>query len=188
MGRNFGRIPPLWASTSESEDLPNVSNMRLSDIRQELESYGIPTKTFLEKNEMVQALETARAEGKTPKKKESTTAKSKNDTTTSVDEETSSSKEANRGTRIAKEMEKAKTMKVGELKKALQDMKISTKSMFEKTEFVRAYAEAIVDGVKSTSSKQSYDPEYRDVVIQKMSRGDPRMLQGVVIDVKITSS
>jgi hypothetical protein len=97
-------------------------------------------------------------------------------------------------------------MKVGELKKALQDLGISTKAMLEKTEFVTAYAEAVVDGVvgkdkQTTSSSSSssakppptaakeepYDPAYRTVVMQKLERGDPRMLQGTVIDVTAAS-
>ncbi|KAL3809452.1 hypothetical protein ACHAXA_001280 [Cyclostephanos tholiformis] len=49
--------------------------------------------------------------------------------------------------RIQREMEKCNAMKVGELKKELESYGISTRSYFEKSEFVRAVAEARVDGV-----------------------------------------
>jgi hypothetical protein len=42
-----------------------ISAMKAKDIRQELESYGIPTKSFFEKSELVDALIQARKEGKT---------------------------------------------------------------------------------------------------------------------------
>jgi hypothetical protein len=233
---NDSDVAPAPAQQQQAQE---VSTMRSGDIRQELESYGISTKSFLEKKELVTALEQARAEGKKPIKqtppKVTTTdepaaaaAKKKNDsqkpdvdfTTTSSTtgnppagaaasdssstktSSTASSKETDRASRMAEAMKKANAMKVGELKKTLQEMGISTKSMFEKTEFVAAYAEAVVNGVKSkatsssssSSSKgsstgtaakkeESYDPEYRTVVMQKMPRGDPRMLQGTVIDV-----
>lgn len=159
--------------------------MRGSEIRKELESYGISTKSFFEKSEMVDALKKARAEGKTPVDK------------TNVDTETeptstSSSKDdkKSRDDKLAAEMEKCKKMKVGELKKELKDRGISTKSFFEKSEFVKALAEARVDGVKKAAGRgraqqrdeEPFDPSYRDVVTQKF-RADP--LLGRVIDVRL---
>jgi uncharacterized protein YijF (DUF1287 family) len=83
-------------------------------------------------------------------------------------------------------MEKAKSMSVADLKKALQSLGVSTRSFFEKSEFVQAYAEAVVDNVqKKGGSSEVYDPEYRDVVTQKLPKGDTRMLQGKVIDISI---
>jgi hypothetical protein len=165
--------------------------MRVGAIRQELESYGISTKSFLEKKEMVEALEKARAEGKTPINGGSRSgagdvngdraSASKSSTT---DSSTTSSRES----RIKEEMAKAKSMKVSDLKAELQARGISTKSFFEKSEFVKAYAEAVVDGVTgkaggSATPDAPFDPEYRDVVMQKMNRADPRMIQGTIIDV-----
>jgi DnaJ-domain-containing protein 1 len=49
----------------------DVSGMGLKAIREELESYGISTKTFVEKSEFVAALVKARKEGKTPIEKKS---------------------------------------------------------------------------------------------------------------------
>jgi hypothetical protein len=40
-------------------------------------------------------------------------------------------------------------MKVGELKKELESYGVSTKSYFEKSEFVRAVAEARIDGMRA---------------------------------------
>ena len=87
--------------------------------------------------------------------------------------------------RIAKATKDAKAMKVGDLKKALQSMGVSTKSFFEKSEFVKAYAEAVADGTKSGSAEEEYDPSYRDVTMQKMNARDPRLLRGTLIDIKV---
>jgi len=76
---------------------------------------------------------------------------------------------------------------------------VSTKSFFEKSEFVRAYAEAVADNVSKKKSSQSsragtvkdddedYDPSYRDVVMQKMDPRDPRLLAGgrPIIDIQL---
>jgi hypothetical protein len=100
-------------------------------------------------------------------------------------------------------IEKASNMKAAELKKELEARGISTKSFFEKTEFVRAYAEAVVDDIPkkegSSSSGSSSSPggarsrratpeeprdsSYRDVTTAKFNARDPRSLSGVVIDV-----
>jgi hypothetical protein len=180
--------------------LPDIQSMKAGEIRKELESYGISTKAFLEKKEMVEALSKARAEGKTPINKSedvrddvngvgaSTSAK------TSASSSTSSSK-SSREQRIKEEIEKAMKMKTGDLKKELKNRGISTRSFFEKSEFAKAYAEAVVDGKKKASASSSttankeqdepYDPSYRDVVMQKMDARDPRLLQGRIIDVPL---
>lgn len=56
--------------------MPDVSEMRVADIRQELESRGISTKTFLEKRDLVEALKQARKGEKTPTVSPTTTASS----------------------------------------------------------------------------------------------------------------
>ena len=177
--------------------------MKAGEIRKELESYGISTKSFLEKKEMVAALEKARAEGLKPKetKAKKTATKSTSNGSEQVngaDKKDTSAKEkkddTKRQEKLQKEKEKAKKMKVGELKKALQDMGISTKSFFEKPEFVQAYAEAMVDGPpnkkgaggRGTPRQEEYDPSYRDVTMQKVDRDrDLRLLTSPVIDTKI---
>ena len=81
-------------------------------------------------------------------------------------------------------------MRVSELKQKLKEMGVNTKSFFEKTEFVRAYAEAVVDGVsgsKSAAREEDYDPEYRDVVMQKFDPNTQQryLLGGTIIDIKL---
>lgn len=160
--------------------------MKATDIRKELESYGISTKAFLEKKELVAELEKARAEGRAPKKNAGAT------TSNDVANGEATPSSATRQEKLEKELNKANSMKVGELKKALQDIGISTKSFFEKSEFVKAYAEAMVDGVPKNKAgtgggaqqtKEEYDPSYRDVVMQKF---DPRqLLSSPVIDIRL---
>ena len=156
--------------------------MKLKEIREELESYGISTKAFLEKPEFIEALSKARAEGRTPQKK---TKKVESSAKT----QTESSSGKPRDVRLKEEMEKAKSMSVGDLRKELTSRGVSTKSFFEKSEFVKAYAEAVVDGVKKKSasgrsSKEDYDPTYRDVSVQKLDRGARSLMGGTVIDIR----
>lgn len=69
-------------------------------------------------------------------------------------------------------------MKVADLKQALNRNGVSTTSFFEKSEFVKAYVE-----MKLSNRGDSDDPDYRDVVMQKLPKGDPRVLTGKIIDV-----
>ena len=168
------------------ETVQAPSSMQASDIRNELESYGISTKSFLEKKDLVEALEKARAEGKTPKKNVKSSSSSSSSDVNGEKESSSASRQE----KLEKELDKAKSMKVGELKKALEDMGISTKSFFEKTEFVKAYAEAIVDGppkqkagTRAQPQTQEYDPSYRDVVMRKLDQRE--LNRGPVIDIRL---
>ena len=65
------------------------------------------------------------------------------------DENENANDDATRLERIKREMETCKEMKVGELKKELESYGVSTKSYFEKSEFVRAVAEARIDGMRA---------------------------------------
>lgn len=49
-------------------EMMDISKMKASEMRKELESYGISTKSFFEKSEFEEALKKARAEGKTSAK------------------------------------------------------------------------------------------------------------------------
>ena len=97
-------------------------------------------------------------------------------------------------------------MKTKELKKELEQYGIDTKGLFDKSEFVKAVAEARVDGLKksyktdASSNKSStresgfgsntkpkeepFDPSYRNVNVRKL--GDETkaglLLDGSVID------
>lgn len=152
--------------------------MRIGEIKKELESYGISTKSFLEKSELVDALHAARAEGKTP-----TTSGTAPGNTSSSSSNTSSSTSTNREEKIAAEMKKCQALKVGELKKELTSLGISTKTFFEKSEFVRALAEARVDGVNKNSSSNSSSSseegyaEYSNVEVLPADHPGPRKKQ-----------
>ena len=64
---------------------------------------------------------------------------------------------------------------VKELKQELESYGISTRSYFEKSEFIRALAESRVDGTKKKSTfssrsgnaKSEWDPMYRDVTVTR---------------------
>jgi len=183
-------------ATASDEDLKTeISAMRVKELKQELESYGISTKSFFEKGEMVAALLKARKEGKTPidngASGETASTSTTSDASSSRSESTST--DSNRKERIQQEMEKCKKLKVGELKKELESYGVSTKSFFEKSEFVRAVAEARVDGPKKSASsggprggrveEEPRDPSYRDVIVTKFS-GGKALMDGSLIDVR----
>mmetsp|Transcript_2169 Transcript_2169/g.4666 ORF Transcript_2169/g.4666 Transcript_2169/m.4666 type:complete len:260 (+) Transcript_2169:156-935(+) len=202
---HYTTIPISILQMATSEELEKeISAMKANEIRQELESYGISTKSFFEKSELVEVLVKARIDGKTPVETTVNGADgdfaSQNSSTSSASSSRSSpsSETSSRLVKIQQEIEKCKSMKVGELKKELDSYGISTKSFFEKSEFVRAVAEARVDGVsktdgggsgrssggaKNAAREEPRDPSYRDVVVTKF-QGGKGMLTGKVIDVK----
>lgn len=189
--------PPFMNSSSRATrlfaELPDIDTMKASEMRKELESYGISTKSLFEKGEFVEALKKARAEGKTAvnnNNSSSSSAGTTNGENANGDSGASSESSTSREERYQEALEKAKTMKVGELKKELTSRGISTASFFEKTEFVKAYAEAIADnkqgGGGSSSSRprdEPRDPSYRDVNMQKINKGS--MMGQKVIDVML---
>jgi hypothetical protein len=150
-----------------SSTLPEAKSMRVGELKKELDSYRISTKSFFEKSELVDAVEKARAKGTTPK-----TDKIKDDdSSSSTPSESSGSREES----LEKEMENCKSMKAGDLKKELESYGINTKSFFEKSEFVKACAEARVDGVtkKADSGGEGY-AEYADVEVLTDDTSGPR--------------
>lgn len=187
------------AAASDEELEKEIQAMKAKDIRQELESYGISTKSFFEKSELVGALLAARKEGKTPIGNVNGDDGSESSTSSASSSSTSNNSGANRQERLNQEIEKCKSMKVSDLKKELESFGVSTKSFFEKSEFVRAVAEARVDGVKKSSgssgssssssrsgnkvNEEPRDPSYRDVSVSKFS-GGKALLGGRVIDVR----
>jgi hypothetical protein len=180
----------LFSSTTDDD----IQSMRAGAIKKELESYGISTRTFLEKKELVEALQTARADGLKPKAEPAAASSSTTSSTssssstasssTSESPESSDSSSKSRNERLAEEMEKCKARKAGDLKKELEGMGISTKSFFEKSEFVKALAEAIVDGGKSDKKKKKKRrdgeedyAEYADVEVLTSDDAGPRKKQ-----------
>jgi len=165
-------LPNYSTALHMTADLPDVATMRILELKKELESYGISTKSFLEKSELVNALEKARTEGKTPistgaaPSTSSTTASSSSPPTTTPTPSPSTSSDStsseSRADQLANELEKCKAMKAGELKAELESYGISTKSFFEKSEFVKACADARVDGASSKSSSSSGESKDED--------------------------
>ena len=173
--------PRSFSSTRLYAELPDIEKMKASEMRKELESYGISTKSLFEKSEFVEALKKARAEGKTPVNGNNDNAASTssssggNKKADSKKASSSGADSAAREKRYQEAFDKAQTIKVGDLKKELQNRGISTASFFEKSEFVKAYAEAIADnktggGGAGPRPEEPRDPAYKDVVMQKMSR------------------
>jgi STI1 domain len=173
--------------------LPPISTMTGREMKLELESYGINTKSFFEKSEYRAALEKARADGLQPISTTTTTST----TTTSTDStksssssstsSSSSSSSASREERIQTEMVQCQTMKARDMKQELEDVYgISTRSLLEKSELVRALAEARVDGVTTTKSKNNNNnsnnnsnsnegyAEYKDVEVLTDDSSGPR--------------
>jgi hypothetical protein len=205
----------MTATRSDDQDLEReVSSMGAGEIRRELESMGIGTKSFLEKSELVDALLGARREGRTAAAAAPVGAGVGVgvgvDGGGGDDSAVGGASDDRRG-RLEREMITCNAMKVGELKKELESYGVSTRSYFEKSEFVRAVAEARVDGTgkkgpasggggggassSSSSSSSSSgragarakeeprDPTYRDVIVTKFS-GNKGLLEGKIFDVR----
>merc|ERR1711865_390443 len=80
------------------------------------------------------------------------------------------------GDRLSDELEKCRSMKAGDMKKELEGLGISTKSFFEKTDFVKALAEARVDGIgkkKKRNDEEGY-AEYTNVEVLTDDASGPR--------------
>lgn len=164
----------IFASSDTDDD---IASMRAGVIKKELESYGISTAALFEKTELVQALQKARADGLKPKQSASSSTstastKKKKKRRVEVDDEEDSRP---REEKIAEELEKCKAMKVGDLKKELEGIGISTRSFFEKTDFVKALADARVDGV-GKKEKEGY-AEYANVEVLTDDASGPRPKQ-----------
>ncbi len=192
-------------------ELPDMESMKATEMKKELESYGVSTKSMFEKAEFAEALKKAREEGKksNEERNESTTTTTNTAANTAGKEPVNGEEDAHeaaskesREERYQKAMDIAKTMKVGELKNELNDRGISTTTFLEKTDFVKAYANAVADNIpkggsssassSSSSSKtktstkkpeEPIDPSYRDVVTQKFDR--KRLMGQSVIDISI---
>ena len=157
-----------------SATLQEIEKMKASEIKNELESYGISTKAFLEKSELIEALKDARAKGLKPKKT-ATRASSTSTTTSSSSASGSSSSSSgkttdkpskeNRDEKLKEQRKACETMKVSELKAELKSLGVSTKALFEKSELVEALAAARVDGVKKVQDDDEEEAVYADVEV-----------------------
>ncbi|KAL3905651.1 MAG: hypothetical protein SGILL_009592, partial [Bacillariaceae sp.] len=169
----------LYMADVTQDDVPK---MRAGEIKKELESYGISTVSFVEKSELVAALEKARADGLKPKEAKTTTTSSGSSSSSSSSSSPKKKKkrqddapqkdERPREERIAEAMAECQEMKAGDLKKELQERGISTASFFEKSDFVKAAAEARVDSVDK-EAEEGY-AEYTDVEVLTDESSGPR--------------
>ena len=168
--RRAGRIRngALFSATLE-----DIDGMTASQIRQELQSYGVDTRAYFEKSELVAALRMARYERQT-----FGSADNNNDVSTETgggtsSDTSSSSPPASREEDIQRRMEQYKSLSVSELKSRLEGLGVSTKAFFEKSDFVRALVE-----------EDAYDPDVRDVTATKF-RFDPydKQFKDVLIDI-----
>ena len=167
------RTKSWWCSTASTSktalfiavDRPDVDSMSAKEMKTELESYGVSTRTMLEKADFAKALKQARYDGLKPVDTNEMKGDTNDDTissTTNRDGDGASPETAtkvesteSRKDRYQKAMDEAKTMKVGDLKKELNSRGVATGSFIEKSEFVKAYAEAIADNIPKSSSKSS---------------------------------
>lgn len=135
------------------------------DIKKELRSYGISTLKFRDKTELVDALVKARMEGKTPVKKKVTfsiTSLVSSFSSTSADAAASlreaaeamrenaeaSMGEVDRLEEIEEAKKSCESLRTSELKQMLKALGVSLSGFREKSELVRALAEARVNGTK----------------------------------------
>jgi STI1 domain len=166
---------------SAAETSSQIENMSAKEMKLELESYGIDTKAFLEKKELRAALEKARAEGLQPKVKPSARASTATRESTSSPGASAQSTKS-REERIQEEMNACQSMKARDMKQELEDVwGVSTRSLFEKSEFLKALAEARVDGKqkekKSGSSGSEGYAEYKNVEVLTDDSAGPRKRQ-----------
>jgi len=175
--------PLQMAITAIYPDLEEeVSAMKIKDIREELESYGVSTKSFFEKSELVEALMKARKEEKIPvgnwDTEDAVSANSYefsssgdpigngDDTSTkakngwfhnTVDHFSNGASNSGSSTkeRIEQERGECKKLTVKVLKNEMESYGISTKSYFEKSEFEHAVAEARVNETKKSTTSSS---------------------------------
>ena len=147
---------------SASSTLDDIDGLTADEIRQELQSYGIDTRSYFDKSELVAALRMARYERRS--------FGADDDANPSPETSTSPT---SREEEIRRNMEQYKSLSVSELKSRLQELGVSTKAFFEKSDFVRALAE-----------EDAFDPDVRDITPTKF-RFDPydKQFEDVLIDI-----
>ena len=121
------------------------ASMSTNEIKKELERCGINTAVLLKKKDLVKVfLEKANSEelvsGRTSNEESSSTA------STFSTSDSSKFNDDKRPQWLEEEIANCQAMKLGELKKELEERGVSTSSFFEKSEFVQALAEARVGG------------------------------------------
>lgn len=169
--------------SSTSQSLPNIATMKTRDMKQELESYGVSTRSLFDRSDYEHALIEAR-KVKVSKSQASATSKSSSTRTRSqaVTERTSTRGKDNnshinetRTTSIDDDsanntwqglynaaVNAARTMSVSKLKDELKRRGVSTKALFDKDEFVKAYGTAVADKVPIKTIKDFFHTNKSD--------------------------
>ncbi|KAL3938046.1 MAG: hypothetical protein SGARI_001897, partial [Bacillariaceae sp.] len=157
----------------------HMSTMKSGEMKRELESYGVDTKSMFDKAEFENALLQARfveatsgveqvgnaeATAKTSTNRKTSWGKPRTSRTKKRDKWSSQAQAASVDTEIPREQkydnafQEGVAMKISELKQELKDRGVSTAAFFEKVDMAKAYAEAIADNVfkkKNRSTKNS---------------------------------
>jgi predicted HTH domain antitoxin len=159
------RVSPLWYVSTELLDL---SDMKASDMKKELESYGVSTKSLFDKAEIEKALRKERdnqekegvesikdrinlgADSTSTKQTEKHTGWGgpRPERATKRDKWAPQASTTNTGNaKYDNAFQEGLNMKISELKQELRDRGISTSAFFEKVDMAKAYAQAIVDNI-----------------------------------------
>lgn len=159
--------------------LPDINSMRAADIKNELTSYGISTKSFLEKKELISALLKARIDHfeTTPRQRQHDSASNVESSETAAVRDDMPLNE-----RLLDEVAKCSLLKASELKQELLGRGIDTKAFLEKNELVQALAEARVKNQKKENaipSDEGYEgyAEYNNVEVLTDDQSGPRQKQ-----------
>jgi len=137
-------IPMEERNLNKNEPLPDVSSMRVSALKKELEARGITTEAFLEKSEMAAALEKKKQEEATARIKESKATPATTATAIPTEKHNLNNKAP---------LPDISTMRVSALKTELEARGIATEAFLEKTEMAQALTTAR-GGEQSKQSKQ----------------------------------
>ena len=121
----------------------------------------------------------------------SSSNRNKSGSPSSSSSSSSSTSASTRPERYKLVLEEGRTMKLSSLKKELSNRGISTSSFFEKSDLVKAYANAIADHVKvntvntSCRNDEIFDPSYRNVIMHAF---DPSTIlaRDIIIDITET--
>jgi hypothetical protein len=146
-----------------NDDLPDVSTMKTRDMKKELEKYGMSTRSLFDRSDFEYALLEARKieSAKAKAEASSTTTASDKDNVVGEKEPTDPSTSHSHNTtwqeRYDTALKAAAIMKLSKLKEELKIRGVSTKGLFDKDEFVKAYGTAIADNIPIKRHYQSND-------------------------------
>lgn len=162
--------------TDVESSLPDINSMRAADIKNELTSYGISTKSFLEKKELISALLKARIDHfeTRPRQRQHDSASNVESSETAAVRDDMPLNEL-----LLDEVAKCSLLKASELKQELLGRGIDTKAFLEKNELVQALAEARVKNQKKENAIPSDEgyAEYNNVEVLTDDQSGPRQKQ-----------